>query len=179
MSNVARAGKNIVTAHFTQNLSSVNKAGEMVYFDQDQTFSSDTLTEITSRKVGLWLIGVLKHFIKLSRLQGSTGFKMSKPIELELSVNNKTETMRFKFTLSAKRLTNLLERYPSLVCEAFMPSPAIGNITEAKIEQYFNHAEDLVIAPAKKQKQLVEASTESLEVSDSNSSDTITIPVTE
>lgn len=159
MKNVAKRAENKVTAHFTQNLSWTNKAGELKSFNEDQTFTSDTLTEITSRKVGLWLIGVLKHFIKLSRLQGRTGFKMSKPVELELSVNNKSERMDFKFTLAIGRIEGLLTKYPALVTEAFQPAPAIGGITREKVVAYFTNGENLVIAPSitKETKQITDA----------------------
>lgn len=148
MKNVATRAKNIVQVRFSQNLTWVNKAGETKQFSEDQTFTTDTLTEVTSRKVGLWTIGVCKHFIKLSRLQGRTGFKMSKPVEMEITINNKTEKVSTKFTLSISRIESLLSKYPALVTEAFMPSPAIGNITTEQVKKYFTNAENLVIAAA-------------------------------
>lgn len=160
MKNVAKRAVNTVTAVFSQNLTWVCKpkegqtVGETKHFSEEQTFTTDTLTEITSRKVGLWLIGTLKHFIRLSRLQGRTGFKMSKPVDLVLSVNNKTENLSFKFTLSVSRIQNLLEKYPAIVTEAFQPAPSIGNITAAQVQMYFTNAENLVIAPAAKVKAL-------------------------
>lgn len=154
MANSKRAA-NMVTAVFDQNLTSTNKAGEIVEFHSGvQAFSTETLTELTSEKVGLWLIGVLKHFIRLQRLQGRTGFKMSKPVDLKLSVNNKTENLSFKFTLSISRIKNLLDRYPAMVTEAFLPSPAIGTINKAAIERYFVNAETIVLAPAIKKAEL-------------------------
>lgn len=164
MKNVAKRAVNKVSAHFSQNLTWVAKpkegqaVGETKFFSEEQMFTTDTLTEITSRKVGLWLIGVLKHFIRLSRLQGKTGFKMSKPIDLLLSVNNKSENLSFKFTLSISRIQNLLEKYPAIVCEAFQPAPSIGNITREQVTAYFVNAENLVIAPASKALELPEQS---------------------
>ena len=61
---------------------------------------------------------------------------MSKPIELTLSVNNKTEKFGFRFSLSLERIERLIEKTPDLVQEAFTPahtpSQVIANQLEAK-----------------------------------------------
>ena len=148
--------KNKVTATFSQNLTWVDKQGNPRTFENEQEFSTETLTELTGKKVGLWIVGVLGNYIQLARLQGRQGFKMSKPVAMEIRVNNRSESMGYKMTLSHKRIAKLLERSKLLVGKSFAPAPAIGSITEGQVTQYLLTADSLVIAPAKKQKQLAE-----------------------
>ena len=154
---VALAGpKNKVTVTFSQNLAWVDKHGNPKTFEDEQTFSTTTLTELTGRKIGLWMVGVLGNHIQLQRLQGRTGFKLSKPVQMEVTVNNRTESMGYKMTLSYKRIAKLLEKSKLLVGKSFAPAPAIGNISDAQVEQYLMASDSIVIAPAKKAKQLAE-----------------------
>lgn len=155
---VALAGpKNKVTATFSQNLAWVDKHGNPKTFEALQEFSTTTLTELTGKKVGLWIVGVLGNHIKLERLQGRTGFKLSKPVKMEITVNNRSEQMGYKMTLSYKRIAKLLEKSKLIVAASFAPAPGIGQITDEKVINYLTASDSIVIAPAKKQKQLVNA----------------------
>jgi len=144
-------------AVFAQHLTSVNKGGNVVTFDEEQKFVGETEQAMTANAVSLWLLGQVKHFVKLQRLQGKTGFKMSKPIDLTLTVNKKTEKFGFKFSLSLERIERLIERTPELVQEAFTPartpSQVIASLEGAK--SYLLERGNSVICPAVKAKKVV------------------------
>lgn len=128
--------KNVIVAVFSQHLSSVKAGGEVVNFDEEQKFIGETTQAMTANHVAVWLLGQVKHFVKLQRLQGKAGFKMSKPIDLSLTVNKTTERFGFKFSLNLERLERLIERTPELVQEAFTPaktpSQVIASLEGAK-----------------------------------------------
>jgi len=150
--------KNVIVAVFAQHLTSVNKAGEVISFDEEQKFVGETEQALTANVVSLWLLGQVKHFVKLQRLQGKTGFKMSKDIELTLMVNKKTEKFGFKFSLSIDRIERLIEKTPHLVQEAFTPartpSQVIASLEGAK--NSLLERGNFVIAPAVKKLAVIE-----------------------
>ena len=150
--------KNVITAVFSQNLTSVNKAGEVVNFSEKQTFAGETEGELTANIVSLWLLGQVKHFVKLQRLQGKTGFKMSKDIDLSLTVNRKTEKFGFKFSLSLERIERLIERTPELVQEAFTPARTVSQVSKSLegAKSYLLERGNVVIAPAIKRLAAIE-----------------------
>lgn len=142
--------KNVIVAKFSQHLTSVNKNGEVITFDQEQEFFGETTQAMTAKHIGIWLLGQVKHFMVLQRLQGKTGFKMSKDIELELTVNRKTEKFGFKFSLSLKKMEGLIIKTPALVQAALVPAASIGKViasTERAIDNLFEKG-NIVIAPA-------------------------------
>jgi hypothetical protein len=150
--------QNTVIVTMSQNLSRINKAGELVTFNEQQTFKSTTIREVNSHNVALWVMTVLRQFVKLARLQGKDGFKLSKPIVMAVEVNGRKlhvkttgeESVSFKFTLSLKRIENMLDKYPELLKVAFAPTPNIGGITAGQVRDYFNGAKSLIFAKAKK-----------------------------
>lgn len=158
--------KNVIKAIFSQNLSHVKENGEIVEFKEKQEFFAETAQAITASTLALWCLGQVKHFVKLSRLQGETGFKMSKPIELMLTVNNKTEKLGFKFSLNAERLERLIEKTPELVQEAFTPAPTPAAIiaNPKVITNYLLNKGDNVIAKAAKEVKMIEPAKEAIEV---------------
>src|SRR5678809_421551 len=81
--------QNTVIVTMSQNLSRINKAGELVTFNEQQTFKSTTIREVNSHNVALWVMTVLRQFVKLARLQGKDGFKLSKPIVMAVEVNGR------------------------------------------------------------------------------------------
>lgn len=135
--------KNVIVAIFRQNLSNVNKKGELIEFNAEQKFMGETAQAMSANHVGLWLLGQLKHFMKLQRLQGKTGFKLSKPIELTLMVNNKTEKFGFKFSLSLERIERLIEKTPELVQAAFVPARTPSQVVQS-LESAKNYLLDRV-----------------------------------
>lgn len=113
---------NKIKAIFSQHLP---ENGNVPEFNEVQEFTSETTQAVSARTLAIWLLGQMKHFVKLQRLQGKAGFKMSKPIELKLTVNNKTEKLGFKFSLNLERIEKLIETTPDLVQEAFTIAPSI------------------------------------------------------
>ncbi len=137
--------KNVVKLLVSQHVPSyVTKAGtEIDAYNNEVEIINETKQEITAENLGLWCICGLRKYQKMQRLQKQIGFKMSKMIDITVSVNNKTEKVSTKFSLNVDRLTSLFERTPELLAEAFTMAPSIGGLTKTKALAYIS------MAPAK------------------------------
>lgn len=142
--------KNQVVLKVSQHIpAQVKENGTILAFDNEIEFTDETNTEINTEKLSNWAMCKLKKYMAIERLQGKTGFKLSKDITLTLSVNNRTESVSTKFSLSEERLKRVFERSPKLLSEVFHSTPSIGSATTAVSQNYLFNSTKLVIAEAK------------------------------
>lgn len=125
----------------------VTKQGNTVEaYENEVEFTSETTRQMNAENVACFAVCALKKYQRLQRLQGKTGFKMSKEITLTIKVNNKAqETVSMKFSLNQDRLLSILNRTPLLLAEAFVMNPSVGGLTISKAQQYLTTPADKVI----------------------------------
>ena len=160
--------KNKVKVILTQDIpASVNVNGFSEDTHNEAEFSDESTSEIDSRKLGLWVLCVVKQFVELARLQGKKGFNLNKPIDMLIKVNAKEAKVRFKFSLNIEKLLVLAQRNPELIAVAFRPVPSIGALSGSKALEYLTTDKPFVIAESttKKEKSL-SIVTEKLSLSD-------------
>lgn len=154
--------KNVVKVVFSQHLDYDTKGrggkeGRNIKYDNDWAVVNETVRELSAENIASWLIGQLGHFMAMMRLQGKTGFKLSKPIRVEVYVNNKkAETFEWKFSMNLDRVETLLNKQPELVARAFTK---YNNVADSTVETAMKYLTDgragrTIIAPAKKKAEL-------------------------
>jgi hypothetical protein len=94
----------------------------------------------------------LKCWQNLRPLQGEKAFKTSKPISIEISVNNKKLTGTTKFTTNPDRLFKCLENQKVLVAElgAMATAPVIFK-NDKEVQQFLLGAGNITLAKSRKQ----------------------------
>jgi|GEM_PF-6415235 len=121
---------NKVSVRFSQDLSYVGpsrkgkdgvvKPGRLITFGNEMVFSDETEEEVTAENVGSWAVAKVGHALKLMRLQGKTGFKISKPIVMEVTINGKrVELSYWKMSLNLDRIERIMGKSPELLAYAF------------------------------------------------------------
>lgn len=137
--------KNVVKLLVSQHIPAyTTTSGTLVdAYNNEVEFINETIQEVSAENLGLWGLCSLKKYQRMQRLQKQTGFKMSKMIDVKVSVNNRTELVSTKFSLNIDRLTSLFNTMPELLAEAFTMAPSIGGLTKAKALNYIS------IVPAK------------------------------
>jgi hypothetical protein len=78
-------------------------------------FKEETDSEVNAKNLAQYFMTRLVAWQKLRPLQGKDGFQTSKPMEVTLTVNNKTLTSSMKFTINPERIEKCLDRSENLV----------------------------------------------------------------
>lgn len=146
--------KNKVMLIITQNIPQVVKEGGVIIpaFSNKVEFSSETVQPVTAENVASLAIVALNHYMKVERLQSNTGFKLSKPLTMEMIVNGRSGTIdKLKFTMNAERLAKKLESAPELVAAVFTSLPNVGGLTANKALNFMTMGGKTLLADAVKQ----------------------------
>lgn len=113
---------------------------------------SETMQEVSVENVANWALCQLKRYMTMKRLQGKTGFKLSKEITVSLTVNGRTEIDGMKFSLNAERLEKAFQKTPKLVGLMFTTVPNVGGLTTQKAMNFVFGEGKQLLAAAKKEK---------------------------
>lgn len=118
----------------------------------EASFTNETDKEITANDVANYFTTRLKCWQNLRPLQGEKAFKTSRPINIEISVNNKKLTGTTKFTTNPDRLFKCLENQKLLVAElgAMATAPVIFK-NDKEVQQFLLGAGNITFAKSRKQ----------------------------
>lgn len=159
--------KNILTVLFCQIIAArsvpvKNEAGDVTGVKEiparkvEVEFKHETEKEINAKWLAQWFLTKLVPFQKLQVLNGTNSFQTSKPMSVTIKVNQKTFSDQMKFTVNPDRLLKCLERSQSLVAllVQMQNAPAYGSADKVITNYLLNAPQDVIIAKAKKIKEL-------------------------
>ena len=158
--------KNKVTLVVSQNIPAQVKEGGVTIpaFTNRVEFSSETMQIVNAENVAAFAICALKQYMTVNRLQGATGFKLSKPLAIDFIVNGRNHSAnRVKFTMNPERLAKKLETMPELVAAIFTPLPNVGGLTKARALNFVKDAGKTVLADAIKKLEVLDVIDENKE----------------
>ena len=128
---------NKVVVIISQNTVKTVKGNDIKVFRKPQTFTSETVRQVTAENVGCWLADVLRKWQLAQKLQGLDAFDMSCAVDMEIIVSHGNhiakESMSAKIAISPNKLKSVLSKYPNLIGIAFVPDLNVADATRNKV----------------------------------------------
>lgn len=130
--------KNKVKVVVSQTIPAYTNNKGVVVEERNYSFeaSDETVQDITAEKAGNFLMLNLLKFIELQKLQTQDTFKLSKPIDVSLTVNGKEGKSKMRVSLNRERFEHAFYNAPLILANVFTKVTNIGSLTNSEAQKF-------------------------------------------
>lgn len=130
---------NKVSVKITQTLPSYVKPNGETVQERNYSFehSDETKMDITAGNLSNFLLINLLRFMEIARLSGQDTFKLSKPMQVQIKVNDKEGMIQTqKLSMNPERFEKIMQNEPHLMAAIFTPTTNIGKLNDSEAKKF-------------------------------------------